>query len=193
MKSTLQRFDSVAVIAKDVYIDTSFILDLLQYSHRPREPRLKSSKEFYERMTVRKVHMWTDVWAVQELLWVIVRNQILNVRDQLGLQGLTYGQFKHKHSAEYHWAFTRARRFERKCFQVIRSFGFDIKIPTPFIRRGLSKAERILQYTHRIINRYDLEYSDAFHVAVARCEGTKHIVTNDQDFYPVKTIEVYTA
>jgi len=57
MKTRVQRFDSVAVIAKEVYIDTSFILDLLRYADDPNHPRLKLSREFYDRMKISKVHM----------------------------------------------------------------------------------------------------------------------------------------
>lgn len=193
MKSRVQQFDSVAVIAKEVYIDTSFIFDLLRYADCPDGPRLKSSRKFYDRMRASKVHMWTTIWAVQEVVWVILRGRILRVRNLLCLRTSTYKEFKEKYPTQYHEAFVYARPFVRRCFQAIRGFGFDIKFPTPFIYRRVSKGERILQYAQKVIDKYDLESSDAFHIAVARCEGTKHIVTNDQDFHPVKTIEVYAG
>lgn len=193
MKSRVQHFDSVAVIAKEVYIDTSFIFDLLRYADYPDDPRLKSSRKFYDRMTASKVHMWTTIWAVQEVVWVILRGRILRVRSLLCLRTSTYKEFKEKYPTQYHEAFVSARPFVRRCFQAIRGFGFDIKFPMPFIYRRVSKGERILQYAQKVIDKYDLESSDAFHIAVARCEGTNHIVANDKGFYPVKTIKVYTG
>ena len=195
MPAQVELFNAVTQPAEIVYIETSFLFELIRYISAPSEPRRKACKEFYDKMKANGTTMWTSYWSIQEILWKILRDKIhqairtYEADNNLPRNRINYGRFKRFYQVEYNTAYTGCRStIERICQNLL---SMDLNIMTPKHYQIIRKGRLITQYARALLRNYVLEPADAFHIAIARCEGIKYIVSNDHYFQNVDEINVY--
>ena len=193
MSAHVEQFDNVNNLVDEVYIEPSFIFDLMGVCSNPRNPRFISSFNFYNKLSASKTHMWTTILCLQEILWKTLRSKIYTEMGRLGVNtDVTYATLKRNNPQQYVQAFNRCRPVIANTFRTFFAFGIDVRVPSDFTVLVNKKGGRIAQYAQAVLMKYDLEAADAFHIAIARCEGTKVIVSNDKGFQQVDTIAVYS-
>ncbi|MCK4329819.1 PIN domain-containing protein [candidate division WOR-3 bacterium] len=191
MTLNVELFKNVTTPVSKVYMDSNFILTLFWYIQDPTNRLYSSSKKFYEKLRKNGTLMWTSILGLEEVIWIVLRNNILDDMHQQGLTG-SISDLKRNHPTEYINTFKKLKPLIQHTFRTFAAFGIQLHIPTPFKINGRNKAERIAKYACLLMDSYEIEAADAFHIAFARCEGTKFIVSNDTGFQDVATISVYS-
>ena len=193
MPAHVEQFDSVHNPVDEVYVEPSFIFDLIGVCSNPSDPRLSSSFNFYNKLSASKTRMWTTMLCLQEILWKTFRSKIYTEMQRLGVNTkVPYGRLKRNNPQQYTQAFNQCRPIIANTFRTFFAFDIDIRVPSEFAILANKKGKRIAQYARAILMKYNLEAADAFHIAMARCEGTRFIVSNDIGFQQVDTIAVYS-
>ena len=192
---------SKGVKVNNVYLDTSFIYDVLISISNPHfpKPHIKPTKNFYDYLSRNNIDMWTSYLAVQELMFkqfnVELLKEIRNFEKSNGLpsNSLNYNLFKRNHKRDFQNIYKKHKQIFDITLKAIVGLKIKIKIPKDYaIVHSSSKGERIARYAKCLLDKYILEVADAFHISTARCAGTKNIATNDLGFKQVDNITVFS-
>jgi predicted nucleic acid-binding protein len=195
---------SKAVSISEIYLESSFIFDLIQGKFNPSllsKPQIRDTKRFYDFLSVKQVDMWTSYLSAEEIMFKFFRlamqKEIGNFETRNSLTvHLSYADFKRNHYSDFMASYNRIRSIFTAVFLAIDNLKIKIRIPREFEHRrrmGVpSKGRRIAQYATSLLNTYMLEPADAFHISTARCSGTKCIATNDFGFKDVNNIMLFS-
>src|SRR5574341_1095000 len=82
-----------------LFVDTSFIREIISFSRAPEDPRAKSTFAFYEKVWRNNGRMWTTPFTVEEILWGFVRKALHETASGFGLT--TIGELKRTRRADY--------------------------------------------------------------------------------------------
>lgn len=177
-----------------LYLDTSFLIDLLRYSSNPSDRKFKACRNFYEKLIYSDTTIWTSPLALMELLWKFlqagIKTEMANM--DVSIDGLSVFQLKKNHPAEYNNSFIITRPIIDKTIAEIEYLGIKIDNISPLITEGRDLVvKRILKYMQIILNKYVIESADALHIATAVCCDVEWIASNDMGFQNVSEIKVY--
>ena len=189
---------SKKVLIKEIYFDTSFIYALLASASDFTEYRFQQTRLFYDHLCNSRTQMWTSYLSLQEIMHLEFRDilfeEIRQFEKSNGLNenSLTYGSFKKNYRSEFNACYNKHKSIFHKIFKSIIGLKIQIRIPKDYSVASFSKGRLIARFAKCLLDTYILEVADAFHIATARCNGTKTIATNDLDFKQVKNIMVFS-
>lgn len=193
---------SKSVKINEIYLDTSFVIDLIVSITTPSllsDPKIRDTKTFYDFLSKSKTEMWTSYLTAEEAMFKNFRNkmgkEIENFEKSKSLppKSLNYNDFKKKYSADFELAYNKVKSVFYAILLLGRKLNIKIKLPKEYsIKSVSSRGERIVQYATALLNFYTLEVADAFHISTARCNGTKCIATNDLGFKQVDNITIFS-
>lgn len=112
-----------------------------------------------------------------------------------GYRNLSWKDFKMQYPEKYEDILKKSRRTAVRTFKKFANLDIRIRVPSTLkhsTKDEQYKAELIARYAKAILRLYKLEPADAFHIAVARCEGSEFIVSNDAGFQKVDNICIYS-
>ena len=198
MPASIELFNQVTSPATKVYLDTNFIIRLKISISRPTEKKYKVCRDFYNFLRKNNVLNFTSIFAVQEAFYVGLFKFGIKVdmgrhTDYRGKKYNDVMKFKKEKPQLYQQLYQQHVPKVYDMWNFINNLGLNISYPRPFITKPTSSiSHRISNYARLLLEKYTIEPSDAFHVAIARCLKIKHIVTCDQGFQQVDGIHVYT-
>ncbi|MGB2696238.1 MAG: PIN domain-containing protein [Candidatus Zixiibacteriota bacterium] len=197
MPAVVQPFDGVTSFPQRAYLDTSYLLHLRSFPAEPDRAIYKSSKTFFDNMVRNDVDMCTSILAIQECFYIIIyktgiSEDMRHFKTADGKPFQNIPDFKKQIPKEFKKSF---RKHFPKTFlflQFLHNLGVKILYPKEYITPGMSsKSKRITHYAYGLLNRYELEPMDAFHISVAKCMGMDYIVSNDRGFKQVDNITLF--
>jgi predicted nucleic acid-binding protein len=196
--STFSDAISKKVIIKNIYLDASFIYALIASATDTTEDRFLQTRRFYNHLYNTRAEMWTSYLSVQELMHLEFRDALFKEirqfekNNNIKENSLTYSSFKKNYRSEFNACYKKNKSIFHRLFKIIIGLKIQLKIPKDYSVSGFSKGRLITRYAKCLLDTYILEVADAFHIATARCNGTKIIATNDLDFKQVKNITVFS-
>lgn len=197
MGATIQRFNRVSSFPQKVYVDTSYLLYLKSYPSNQSIPIFKSCKTFHDSLLKNRVEMVTSVLAVQEAFYVILYKDgifldMKQFKDKNGNPYQKIGAFRRQKPQEFKKSYRKHCPKLFKFVEFLYNLGVKILYPRQYITPGMTDiSKRITDYAYGLLNRYELDPMDAFHVAVAKCMGIDYIVSNDSGFKQVDNITLF--
>lgn len=184
-----------------VYLDTSFLVDLFRSmtNPAPSESKFKDTKSFHEYLSRSSANMWTSYAAIEEFMFISFKARVRDdIRATERVNGLTvnslnYSNFKRNYKADFNASYNINKGVFNDILQGIIALDIKIAMPRDFsTTRKSSKGLRIARYAKCLLEKYIFEVADAFHVSVARCNGTKIIATNDFGFKQIDGFTVFS-
>lgn len=193
---------SKSVKIKEIYFDTSFVIDLIAGIINPSllsDPKIRDTKKFYDFLSNSKTTMWTSYLTVEEAMFKNFRGKMekeirsFEKSKSIPLGSLTYSDFKKKYFSDFLSAYNKVKSVFYAILLIASKLNIKIKLPREYsLKSAHSRGERIVQFAAALLNSYTLEVADAFHISTARCNGTKHIATNDLGFKQVNNLTVFS-
>jgi hypothetical protein len=190
-----------SIIFDEIYLDSSFVIDVLagkaNPSLRSAKLQIRESESFYSYLSKKNIEMWTSSHAVEEIMFNRFKIQIqkemndFEKRNSLPLNSMKIADFKRNYKKDYELSYNKIKSLFGVILVAINGLNIKIKIPKDFsIIHSTSKGERIARYAKCLLEHYILEANDAFHISIARCNGTKYVASNDLGFKAVDKITV---
>ena len=193
---------SKSVKIAEIYLDTSFVIDLFESVTTPSllsNPKIRDTKNFYDFLSKSRAEMWTSYLTAEEAMFKYFRNKMgkemanFEISRSLPPNSLKYNDFKKKYSADFQLSYDKVKPVFYAILLLGQKLHIKIKLPKEYsVKTVPSRGERIMQYATALLNSYTLEVADAFHISTARCNGTKHIASNDLGFKQVDNITVFS-
>ncbi len=197
MSANVERFDQVTSFPQRVYLDTNYLLHLKSYPSDPARHILKSSKDFYNKLVQHDVKLITSILTIEEAFHIIlyrigIAEDMSQFTDRNGKPFESISQFRKQKPKEFKKSYKKHFSKVYSFLQFLYSLGVEISYAKAYITPGMNSiSKRITQYAYGLLKRYELEAMDAFHVAVSKCMGIDHIVTNDTGFKVIDNITLY--
>lgn len=197
MGATIQPFSKATSFPQKVYLDTSYILHLKSYPKNQNHPMYRACKTFYDKMLKNSVQMTTSILTIQEAFYIILYKDgiMLDMQQFKDSNGIPYkkvGLFKKNKPQEFKTSFRSHFPKLFKFLEFVHNLDVEISYPREYITLGMTSiSKRITDYAHGLLKRYELDPMDAFHIAIAKCMGIDHIVSNDTGFKVIDNITLY--
>jgi predicted nucleic acid-binding protein len=197
MPANVELFRNVTKPASIVYCDTNFLLDLIAYITKPTEPRLLMSRNFFDLLYKNKVACVTSIMGIQELLYIImfewgIKVDMKQIADASGNTYTDIRKFKREKPSDYSILYKKYLPKVDKTLMFMRACG--IKVVYPFRKMPTSStlmSHVICNYARLMIKKYEIDVSDAFHIALAKYGKITHIVTSDRGYKQVDGVSLY--
>jgi predicted nucleic acid-binding protein len=192
------NFRKVSRFPAIVYLDTNYLLYLQSFVVRPKDPRYRACKQFYDRMVGNGVSMLTSILAIEEAIYIILYRDRLpkelpTVKRKDGKPYSTLDELRTAEPSKFKSLLQKNFPFVDNFVRFVRTLGVKIDYPPEYTSAGLSMSEDITAYAISIMKKYQgVQPMDAFHIAISEFLGIDHIVTHDKGFREVDGITVLT-
>jgi len=173
-----------------VYLDSSFLIDLLSYKVAPKAGRYKRCKLLYDHLLISKIRIVASLFTLEETIhYLFFRNKLLPEAHRLKFSSVK--EFKSKAPTQFESFYKRYSFIPRLIVSDSRALGIRFEYPRmPDPRIDLTK--RIRDYAIKLLRKYwQLDSKDAFHVAIARNLRIKMFISCDKDFAVVTEISSF--
>ena len=187
-----RSFNSNKALPKIVFVDTSFLFDLIKYTKDSGNRDLVEGFEFYEKLCTNDTILWISPLIVEESIWKLLRDEIYEEMNNSGISGISISNLKKNNLRIYKKGYERGRTKATDFISFIKAAGFTVSYTSPFkSMNNKIRSDLVVKYSIGIINNYYLESADAFHIATARCNGIDWIISNDLAFQDIPNIGIY--
>ncbi len=190
MGAVVEEFAQVIAPAPSVYVDANVIL--AAYSSTLPNPRPKdiASAGFIELLAQAGSEAWTSLLAVQEACWVPLREELTQSSKQAGC-GTDWKRLRRRDPTAFSAAYQAARARADPVMQFIRDLPLAVRWPRHPGTATHRACRAICYLARKLLSAYELEAADAFHIAMAMVDGTRHVASLDGAFQDVDQITVY--
>src|SRR5262245_61342317 len=128
MPATVVLFANVGKAPpRRLFVDTSFIREIVQFSRDPADPRAKSTFDFYEKVWKNNGRMWTTPFTAEEMLWGFVRNALHETAA--GFELKTIGELKRTRRADYVRTIESCQPTVRSMIAVLNRLRISFEFP----------------------------------------------------------------
>lgn len=190
MPATVVLFENVPKAPpRRLFVDTSFIKEILEFSRNSEDARAKSTFAFYEKVWKNNGRMWTTPFTVEEILWGFVRRALLDTAGTFELKSIR--DLKQSRRADYVRTIESCQPTVRSMIAALNRLKISFEFPGDQAAMRGNWAHMVWQRAGEILDRFAIETADAFHIACATVAGTVEIVSLDDDFKAVDGVTVY--
>jgi hypothetical protein len=148
-------------------------------------------------MAANNVVMYTSILSLQESIYIIlykrgIYEDMKSFQDRSGNPLSKPSDFKKNHPQEFIKSYKK--RFSSVIDFMQFFYNLDIKLafPRSYIVPGIvDRSKRVASYAFALLNKYELDPMDAFHVAIAKCLGIDHIVSTDKGLKVINEIKLF--
>jgi len=191
MAAVIRDIRSLSSLPAAVYVDTSVLLAAYVAGGGSGDMRDLACAAFVKAAsTSTRCDAWTSLLAVQEACWLPLRRE-LAAQKPAGAKDLR--EFRMSFPAAYSTAYASARRTVGAMMAFLKGSGIGVRARRAPSTEG-GRAERAACFlVKQMMQRYELEMADLFHIAFAKLDGTSAIATLDSGYQAVDGLEVYTV
>lgn len=171
-----------------VYLDTSYILRLLQYAKSPNDLRSQRCKLLHDHFLRQGTTLETSLFTFEEMCFVIMfKKDLLEKAKQAGHPNIKV--FKTRQPDTYQQHYAQVYSAPRLLVNQLSALSIIITHPRR-INPSLNPTRRIVDYAIKIFAKYwQLDSKDVLHIAVARNLRIKTLISCDDDFASVTEID----
>jgi predicted nucleic acid-binding protein len=190
MPATTIAFADVGRMPRQVYVDTSFVKALMDWTPGAG-PRIGSSRAFYDRAQRENVRMWTSPLTVEEIVWAFVRNALFAEMPRFEVK--TINEFKRQRRGDYDRALTAIQPDVGRIFDALMRLKVTYRFPNENSGFTGNWGAAVVKQARQLSCTYSLETADAFHAAAAFVAGNPEVVSLDEGFRALDGFTVYFA
>ncbi len=181
-----------------IYCDASYLLDLYQANSRVR----LSSYKFAGRATDgHGFYLWGRLHAVRFVVSMLALEEVYNavlfseIRLEASRRSLSgWKQLRATDAAAFAALLSRGRTSVQSFHRFFGGLGAElITVGRAVLSSDSFPASRISKYARVLLDKFELDGMDAYHIALARFCGVPCAATTDSDWERVPTIDVVTA
>lgn len=133
---------------------------------------------------------WTSLLAIEETCWSALRRPLSDAARQ---RGLSLADLKRHHRSEYASAYATGRQRTRALMAFLKGLSISLREPHAPAGREEQARRAACFLVRQMMDSYELEMADLFHIAFAKLDGTNAIATLDSGYQDVEGLEVYTV
>ena len=173
-----------------VYLDSSFLINLLSYKVDPAWGKYKKCKLLYDHLLKSKIRLVASLFTLEETIYFLFFKQKLLTRAKSsGYKNVK--DFKTKDPTGFEAYYKQFCGIPRLIVNDSRALGIRFMHPK-YINPRLDSTKRIRDYAIKLLEKYsDLDSKDAFHVAIARNLRIEMLISCDKDFAAVTEISSF--
>ncbi|MBM3502209.1 MAG: hypothetical protein FJX74_26455 [Armatimonadetes bacterium] len=102
-------------------------------------------------------------------------------------------ELKRTRRADYSPAYAVGRTRTAPLMAFLKGLGISLRGPRTPVGRGEHGRRAVCFLVRQMMDAYELEMADLFHIAFAKLDGTNAIATLDKGYLDVDGLEVYTV
>jgi len=189
MAATVIRFDDAKNPPRTVFVDSSFIRALIQWSSDPGVASAAAAHGFYDRAKRANARLWTTPFTAEEILWAYVRRALQDTCRTYGI--VSIGDLKRERRGDYARTIESCRPEILKMITALNRLKISFEFPGDQAAVRGTWGQMVWRAASQILDRFPIETADAFHIACATVGGTDHIASLDSDFREVDGLTIY--
>ncbi len=173
-----------------VYIDTSYLINLVSYARNPKDKDFKKCKALYDHLLKSNIGMIASPLTLEEaIFYLFFKRQLLTQARTFGFSSTK--RFRKSRKKDFSSCYRAHSGIPKKILTESRTLGIEYAFPR-YSLLGINASKRVNQYAAKMLRKYtELDSKDAFHVAIARCLRIEYIISCDNDFSSLQEIRHY--
>ncbi|MBM3498811.1 MAG: hypothetical protein FJX74_09080 [Armatimonadetes bacterium] len=172
-----------------LYLDASVLMGAYKVGMGGGDSREKAAAAFLAGIPGH-CEAWTSLLAIEETCWAALKRPL---RDAANKRHLSIPDLKRRHPPDYTQAYAIGRGRTAPLMAFLKGLSISLREPSAPASRQEQARRAACFLVRQMMNTYELEMADLFHIAFAKLDGTNAIATLDKGYLDVDGLEVFTV